>query len=325
MNVIIALHLGGEPRPLVIIRLASFSMFYATIAPETANLRELFGAWRGDAMEFLHQHAPRIALILILAFLGLRLFRIIVAKMVAFQSKRPSQAVRAQQIQTLAGVTNSIGVFLIVFVSGLEVLQELNINLAPLLASAGIAGLAIGFGAQTLVKDVINGFFILLENQYDLGDAIRIAGVKGTVEAMSMRTTTLRDDDGTIHIVPNSEIHIVSNTTRDWAQFTMRIVVAFEEPSDKILKLLREVSDEIKNDPAFADDIVSDIQIPGIDRVGNGEAEYMVLVKTKPTKQYPVSRELRRRIKECFIKNNIRSGSAGRVYVVDQGPAAQAS
>lgn len=300
-------------------------MFFAAIVPEAASLRELLLAWRGDAMEFLHKHAPRIALILILAFLGLRLFKVIVQKMVAFQSKRPSQAVRAQQIQTLAGVINSIGVFLIVFVSGLEVLQELDINLAPLLASAGIAGLAIGFGAQTLVKDVINGFFILLENQYDLGDAVRIAGVKGTVEAMSMRTTTLRDDDGTIHVVPNSEIHIVSNTTRDWSQLTMRVSVAIEEPSEKILKLLREISDEIRHDPEYANDIVSDIQIPGIDRVGNGEAEYVVLVKTRPTKQYPVSRELRRRIKECFVKNEIRHASAGRVYVVDQGPAPQAS
>jgi moderate conductance mechanosensitive channel len=300
-------------------------MFFAAIVSEAASLRELLLAWRGDAMEFLHKHAPRIALILILAFLGLRLFKVIVQKMVAFQSKRPSQAVRAQQIQTLAGVINSIGVFLIVFVSGLEVLQELDINLAPLLASAGIAGLAIGFGAQTLVKDVINGFFILLENQYDLGDAVRIAGVKGTVEAMSMRTTTLRDDDGTIHVVPNSEIHIVSNTTRDWSQLTMRVIVAFEEPSEKILKLLRQISDEIRHDPEYANDIVSDIQIPGIDRVGNGEAEYVVLVKTRPTKQYPVSRELRRRIKECFIQNDIRHASAGRVYVVDQGPAPQAS
>jgi hypothetical protein len=106
-------------------------MFFAAIVSEAASLRELLLAWRGDAMEFLHKHAPRIALILILAFLGLRLFKVIVRKMVAFQSKRPSQAVRAQQIQTLAGVINSIGVFLIVFVSGLEVLQELDINLAP--------------------------------------------------------------------------------------------------------------------------------------------------------------------------------------------------
>src|SRR5215475_6412610 len=202
-------------------------MFFALIVPEVANLRELLVAWRGDAIEFLHQHAPRIALILVLAFLGLRLFKIIVSKMVAFQSKRPSQAVRVQQIQTLAGVINSIGVFLIVFVSGLEVLQELNINLAPLLASAGIAGLAIGFGAQTLVKDVINGFFVLLENQYDLGDAIKMSGVSGTVERMTLRRTVLRDAEGTLHTVPNSQISVVSNLTRDWTQTAVHVAVSY--------------------------------------------------------------------------------------------------
>jgi small conductance mechanosensitive channel len=294
------------------------------IIPGASNLTELLRGWRTDAMDFLQHDAPKIAFILLLAFLAIRLFRAIIDKAVAFQSKRLSQAVRLQQIQTLAGVINSVGVFIIVFLAVLMILARLGLNLAPLLASAGVAGLAIGFGAQTLVKDVINGFFILMENQYDIGDVIRIAGVKGTVEAMSMRSTTLRDDDGTIHIVPNSEIHIVSNTTRDWSQFTMRVVVAFEEPSDRVLGLLREVAEEIKRDPAYAQDIVEDFQLPGIDRVGNGEAEYLVLVKTRPTKQYPISRELRRRIKECFLKNNIRTGTSGRIYVVD-GPTAQAS
>ncbi len=300
---------------------ASFTVF----AQQTANLSELFHQWRSDAMEFLHQDAPKIALILLLAFLAIRIFKIILRKAVSFQSKRMAQSSRAPQIQTLAGVINSIGVFAIIFPALLMVLGRLGLNLAPLLASAGIAGLAIGFGAQTLVKDVINGFFILLENQYDVGDVIRVAGVKGTVEAMSMRTTTLRDDDGTVHVVPNSDITIVSNMTRDWSQLTMRVVVAFEEPSEKILKLLRQVSDEVRNEPQYASDIVANIDLPGIDRVGNGEAEYLVLVKTRPTKQYPVSRELRRRIKECFLKNNVRAASASRVYVLDQGPAAQAS
>ena len=298
---------------------------FTNLAQQAANLPELFHEWRGDAMEFLHQDAPKIALIILLAFLAIRILRVVLRKTVAFQSKRLAQSVRAQQIQTLAGVINSIGMFGIVFVAALMALGRLGLNLAPLLASAGIAGLAIGFGAQTLVKDVINGFFILLENQYDVGDIIRVAGVKGTVETMSMRSTVLRDDDGTVHIVPNSEINIVSNTTRGWSQIVMRVVVAFEEPSERIQALLREVSDEVRHDPQYAADIVSDIDLPGIDRVGNGEAEYLVLVKTRPTKQYPVSRELRRRIKETFLKNNIRTGSPGRVYVVDQGPTARVS
>jgi moderate conductance mechanosensitive channel len=187
------------------------------------------------------------------------------------------------------------------------------------LASAGIVGLAIGFGAQTLVKDFINGFFILLENQYDIGDTIRIAGVQGTVERMSLRMTALRDDDGTLHLVPNSAVQIVSNSTRDWAQLTLRVAVAYNEPSDKVMQLLQQVAKGVRSDPAYQADLVSDIQVPGIDRVGNGQAEYLMLIKTRPNKQYAVGRELRQRIKQSFEKNGIQPGGPGRVYVVDQG------
>jgi moderate conductance mechanosensitive channel len=187
-----------------------------------------------------------------------------------------------------------------------------------LLASAGIAGLAIGFGAQTLVKDFINGFFVLLEDQYNIGDAVRMAGVKGTVEDMTLRRTVLRDDDGTLHTIPNSQVQIVSNMTRDWAQISLHVSVAYGEPSDKIVELLKQVGDEIRHDPRFADDIVADVEVPGIDRVGNGEAEYLVLVKTRPRKQFAITREFRRRIKECFEKNNIQAGLPGRFLVTAQ-------
>jgi small conductance mechanosensitive channel len=170
-----------------------------------------------------------------------------------------------------------------------------------------------------LVRDFINGFVILLENQYDIGDVVKIAGVKGAVENMSLRRTVLRDDDGTVHFVPNSAIQIVSNTTRDWSQVALRVVVAYGEPSDKVVRLLREVGEEVRHDPRFSDDIVSDVDVPGLDRVGNGEAEYLMLLKTRPNKQFGVSRELRRRIKESFEKNNVQAVGPGRVYVVDQG------
>jgi len=138
---------------------------------------------------------------------------------------------------------------------------------------------------------------------------------------MSLRHTLLRDEDGTVHFVPNSEIKIVSNTTRDWSQLTLRVTVAYSEPSDRIVKLLQEIGDEVRHDPAYAEDIVSDIEVPGIDRVGNGEAEYLMLVKTRPNKQYAVSRELRRRIKDCFHKQNVQTPGPGRMYVVDQDQA----
>ena len=288
-------------------------------APETWSLRELLSDWHEDALGFVRTAVPKLALILLGAFVLIRVVRILTHRIASLQEKRLPPGLRAQQIRTLATVVDSISVFVIVFVATLMALAQLNLHLEPLLASAGIAGLAIGFGAQTMVHDFINGFFILFENQYDLGDTVRIAGVKGVVEDMSLRRTTLRDDDGTVHIVPNSEIKIVSNLTRDWSQLTLRVVVAYSEPSDRIVKLLQQVGDEIRHDPQFAGDIVSDVQVPGIDRVGNGEAEYLMLVKTLPNKQYAVSRELRRRIKDCFQKNNIQTAGPGKVYVMDQG------
>lgn len=291
--------------------------------PQVGNIPVLLNDWRDDFIRFLHQDAPKILFVVVMAFVVIRIFRAVVGKMASLQEKRLPSGMRAQQVRTLAAVINSVGVFVVMFVSTLMILGTLGLNLGPLLASAGIVGLAIGFGAQTLVKDVINGFFILLENQYDVGDTVRIAGVKGTVENMSLRHTTLRDEDGTIHIVPNSAILIVSNTTRDWSQLTLKVVVAYSEPSDRIVALLKQLGEEIRHDPAYADDIVSEIQVPGIDRIGNGEAEYLMLIKTRPSKQYGVSRELRRRIKECFHKNNIQTAGPGKVYVIDQG--AQAS
>jgi small-conductance mechanosensitive channel len=290
----------------------------SVLLPNEGNLRALLPDWREDTMTFLRHDAPKIVFVLIAAYLLTRLLRAIARRTADLHIRKLPPGVRVQQVMTVASVVTGIGVFVIFFVAALTVLPILGLNLGPMLASAGVVGLAIGFGAQTLVHDFINGFFILLENQYDIGDTVRIAGVKGTVERMSLRQTVLRDEDGTLHIVPNSAIQIVSNTTRDWSQLALRVTVAYSEPSDKIVKLLKEVGNELRHDQAYADDIVSDIDVPGIDRVGNGEAEYLMLIKTRPNKQYPVSRELRRRIKECFEKNNVQAAGPGKIYVIDQ-------
>src|SRR5262249_6663555 len=150
-----------------------------------------------------------------------------------------------------------------------------------------------------LVKDVINGFFILLENQYDVGDVVKIAAVQGTVETMSLRRTVLRDADGSVHNVPNSEIKIVSNLTRDWTQVPLHVSVAYTEDSDRVIRLRREVANEVWNLPEIHADLVSVPDVPGIERVSGHEVDYLMLVKTRPGKQPIVTRELRRRIKEC--------------------------
>lgn len=290
----------------------------------TTRLEQILEDWKSDSILFLRHDVPKIVLVLVGSVVLLKLLRMATARLVAFsRTQTLPTGIRGQQLRTLAGVINSIGTVVIVFMAAMQVLPLLGINMGPLLASAGIAGLAIGFGAQTLVKDVLNGFFILMENQYELGDMVRVAGVAGTVEAMTLRSTTLRDESGALHIIPNSEIKVVSNLTRDWAQVALHISASYSENSDRVIQLLKDVGAELRNDPELASALVTDPQVPGIERVAGGEVDYLMLVRTRPGQQYAVSRELRRRIKECFEKNSIQPGSPARVYVMDSAAGGQ--
>ena len=289
----------------------------AFVIPENFNLQELLREWKQDSHQFVQHDLPKIVIVLLISFLLLRVLRAITGRMGTLRVPHRYADVRARQVKTMAGVIESVGKFVIFFVASLEILSQIGFNLGPVLASAGIAGLAIGFGAQTLVKDVINGFFILLENQYDIGDAIRAASVKGTVEDMSLRRTVLRDDDGTVHTIPNSEIKLVSNMTRDWSQVLLRATTANTEPSEKIIALLRQVGETLAAEAPFSADFLVPPRVLGIDRVANGEVDYLVTGRTRPGRQYDISRELRRRIMEAFQQNNIETGPPGRVFVVE--------
>jgi small conductance mechanosensitive channel len=279
---------------------------------------EIIDNWSDDAIDFVRHQVPRIIAVLIIAFILTRLLKLLSRRISGLTQKGtlPS-AFRAQQIRTISSVVYSVGVFIIMFVAALQILPLLGINMGPLLASAGIAGVAIGFGAQTLVKDFINGFFILVENQYDIGDIIRIAGVQGTVEFMTLRRTILRDADGTVHNVPSSQITTVSNLTRDWTQLSLHISVAYNTDSDKVVDALQQVSRELVDDPEFSQMIVAEPKVPGIEKVSGDEVEYLMLVRTRPGAQDAVRRELRRRIKACFEKQQIQPGNPNRVYVLD--------
>lgn len=284
--------------------------------PQVEEFGKIWHAWHDDLVKWTRERAPKLIVILVVAFIFVRLLGIITRKLVALSEKRsPDAAARAQQMRTLAGVVHSTGVVLIVIFAGMWALEDaFNINIGPLLASAGIAGLAIGFGAQTLVKDVINGFFILVENQFQVGDSIRAAGVAGKVEEITMRRTTLRDSDGALHFVPNGAIQTVSNMTRDWSQVTLQVAVDYSENSDRVVQLLQQVAQEYYEDPVLKQDVVAEPQVPGIDRVRGQEVDYLMLVKVRPGRQYDVARELRRRIKACFEANQVKAGAPGQVY-----------
>ncbi len=288
---------------------------------QVSRLRLVWEDWKTDWETFLRKDAPKILVVLAVAIILVRLLKLTTSRLARLSHReRLPSALRAQQLRTLAGVLNSVGVAVIVFIAAMQILPLLGINMGPLLASAGVAGLAIGFGAQTLVHDVINGFFILMENQYDVGDVVRISGVAGVVESMSLRRTTLRDETGTLHIIPNNTIKMVSNLTRDWGQVVLHIAVDFRESSDRIIEMLQQVGNELRHDARYSELVVGDPKVPGIERVAGGEVNYLMLVKTRPGQQDAVGFELRRRIKECFQKNNVQPGNPARVYVMEGLP-----
>jgi small-conductance mechanosensitive channel len=284
------------------------------------RLIEVINDWGDDAFDFLRHQAPRILAVLIIAFILSRLLKLVTRHLTELSHRKdlPS-SVRSQQFRTLSSVSYSIGLFVILFIASMQILALLGVNMGPLLASAGIAGLAIGFGAQTLVKDFINGFFILAENQYDIGDTVKIAGVQGVVEMMTLRRTVLRDADGTVHTVPSSTIQVVSNLTRDWTQVNLQVSVAYGVDSERVIAVLKQVGTELASDPKFADMIVATPEVPGIDKVSGTSVDYLMLVKTKPGAQFAVKRELQRRIKASFEQNHIEPGDPSRITIASTG------
>lgn len=281
---------------------------------------QLLNHWQDDALEFLRYKAPRVVVVALVAFLLIELLHMVTRRLNEFSRRQGAGAARGQQLRTLASVINSVGLFVVLFVAAMQILPLLNVDVGPLLASAGIVGLAIGFGAQTLVKDVINGFFILMENQFDVGDVVKISGVSGTVEHLTLRRTVLRDGDGTLHNVPNSEIKVVSNLTRDWTQTALHVAVSYQENSDRVIALLKQVGAELWHDPQYQDVLAAEPQVPGIERVAPGEVDYLMLLKTRPGAQYGVTRELRRRVKACLEQNRIQPAGPAAVYLSNQQP-----
>lgn len=293
----------------------------AAARQEDKRFRGLFDQWSDDAFNFVRHDLPKIIVVIVIALILIRILRLITRRLghISKSGSLPS-GFRAQQIRTLSSVVYSVGVFVILFLTMMSVLDTVNINIKPLLASAGIVGLAVGFGAQTLVHDVVTGFFILVENQFEIGDTVKLVDRTGVVEVMSLRRTVLRDGDGSLHVVPNSSITVVTNYTRDWTQIAMHVSVAYNEPSEKVTKLLNEVGTELQNDPQFQSAIVGKPEVPGIEKISGQEVDYLMLVKTTPGQQYAVSRELRRRIKECFQRNNVQPGGPSQVYILDKPP-----
>jgi small-conductance mechanosensitive channel len=280
--------------------------------------------WYEDIFVLVHDKLPKILVTVVIAVVLIRILNLVSERLARLnQAHLVTSSVRVQQLHTISSIFRSVGIAIIMFLAVVTILYDLGVHVEPLLASAGIAGIAVGFGAQTLVHDVLNGFFILVENWFDVGDVIKIGTFQGSVENLTLRRTVLRDANGSVHTIPNSTITAVTNMTRDWTQVAMHIAVDYKENSDRVIELLQQLGSELRNDERFHDMIVADPQVPGIERVGGNEVEYLMLVKTRPGQQYAVSRELRRRIKSCLERNQIQPGGGRRYFVVDSSAPPQ--
>jgi small conductance mechanosensitive channel len=244
----------------------------------------------------------RIAGIILGAFVLLRIINLAVVQLERLVEDEDAATLSEaeKRAKTLGKIINSAGLVLVIGVAVMMVLSEFGIDITPIITGAGIAGLAVGFGAQNLVRDVISGFFLILEDQIRVGDVARINGASGQVEAIRLRTTVLRDLEGVVHIFPNGEIKQVSNLTKDFSYSVIDVGVAYKESVDEVMTVLKTVGEELGQDPDFGPLVLEPLEILGVDDFGDSQVTIKIRIKTVPLKQWKVGRELRRRIKNTF-------------------------
>ncbi|HSV99223.1 MAG TPA: mechanosensitive ion channel family protein [Sedimentisphaerales bacterium] len=276
--------------------------------------------------EWIAAHGARIAVILVLMYVGIRLSGAASSRLFSLLGRRKAMDEEyKKRADTLRSV---IGYFLnatIVTVAALMILSELRIEIGPVLAAAGVLGVAVGFGAQHLVQDVISGFFILLDDEIRVGDVVEIAGKSGLVERLNLRMVVLRDLAGNVHYVRNGKIDIVTNMTKDWSRYVFDIGVAYRENVDEVIKVIRQVDESLRSDPAYAKDILEPIEILGLDRFAESAVVIRARTKTRPIKQWSVGREFNRRLKKRFDELGIEIPFPHRTVYLGQDKSGQAT
>jgi moderate conductance mechanosensitive channel len=281
--------------------------FHAVLRQLAGDARPLID-WRTlFNFELLLLRLFQIALILLLAVIAFRAVRALIRSVLGRQVDEVDPILkreREQKMQTLSSLLGNVAGVVIFLVAVLTALGTF-LDIGPLLASVGVFGLAISFGAQSLVKDVISGTFLLIEGQFGVGDIVRIGDVSGLVEKITIRTTVLRDGHGIVHIIPNGSITRVSNMTKNWSRAVLDIGVAYKEDVDRVMEVMRDVGRELRADPEWAPLLLDECEVLGIDSFADSAVIIRMNAKTLPLKQFPVARELRRRLKNRFDAENI--------------------
>ena len=276
--------------------------------------------------EFALGHGTRLLTILLIALLLIRVLRIVTRRLIAVAGSESALRVarmREQQTQTLAGILYSGGTAVIVIVAMLMALPEFGFNVTPVAAAAGLVSLSIGFGAQHLVHDFINGFFTVLEDQYVVGDIVRIGDVVGRVEHLTLRRTVVRDPQGAVVTIPNGEITKVANLSRDWGQVFLDTIVASDQPLDEALNTLEAVASDFRADPSWSPLLLDGPRVLGVESLSANGSTVRLQVRTAAMRQDDVARELRRRVQMELAGRGIQVGGVQRMQLVVTEPEAR--
>ena len=295
---------------LAILLAARFGLF-----TDGRFMGKILDEWVNDAQEFIHVTLPRLLVAALIAFALYRILRLVTSRMVRIAEQTSAPKSRIAQVKTMASVIRATGLTIIATIFAMQVLSALGVDLGPLLASAGIAGVAIGLAAQNIVRDMLNGILILLEGQFNVGESVTVAGVTGVVESMTLRKTTLRDNDGTLYVVPNSQITTVANRSIDYSVATVNISVDFSAHPDEVTELSKNVAMEVRNSEEFKDVFIADPQVLGVDALKGSELIFPVVFKTRPTQQLAPVREFRRRVRLALEEHHMLPGDPYRVYI----------
>ena len=296
----------------------------ATLPQEERALVSVEHGWHADLLNFVQHGVPKIAVAIILAVVAQQCLAFFVKRMRKRADAMVGNAHRAAQLRTLAGIIRATGYGLIASYVFIQILGSIGVPLGSFIAAAGVIGLGISFGAQSIFKDMLTGLFILLEDQYAIGDTIKIAGLQGSVEDLTLRMTKLRDGDGTLYIVPNSQITTVSNLSRDFSVATLTVSVSTDESPDRVVAILKSLAAQVRADVAFKDVVLTDPDIPGVDKISGHEVLYPINLRVQVNQRDGVLRELRRRILLAFDKEKIQFGASTSTLVLDRPDPAQA-
>lgn len=301
-----------QRRPIRIIQVCIFlGLLVAMAGPalEMAGFQATYGIRLETATRWFFEVGLRVLVIAVLAYFGMRVARLAIGHLEEIVEERAGGAVGRSElldrVRTLGSLVGNAVNVIISAAATLMILRELGLDITPLLTGAGIAGLAVGFGAQHLVRDVISGFFLLLEDQVNVGDVVRVNGTEGQVESVKLRTITLRDVSGTVHIIPNGAITALSNMTKDFSYAVLDVGITYREDIDRVLEILREVGNDLRADPEVGRFILDPLEILGIESFGDWKVTIRIRLKTLPARQGPVNRELRFRIKKAFDAHGI--------------------